>query len=147
MFSIGDSYEQILEYDAFDEKISSRKGTSPYTLELTDEDILQHPLVKIGEWKFMQFYFDTIADQFIGVRYMTSDILLKQRNFNIVYRGKLPKTKELPDKEQHAVDNDAEQQIMDITNNIREIYNINTLHHTDLVRNIAYLHSQDMFNE
>lgn len=147
MFSIGDSYEQILEHVAFEEKISFRKGTSTYTIELTDDDILQHPLVKIGQGKFMQFYFDTIADQFIGVRYMTSDILLKQRNFNIVYRGKLPKTKELTDKEQHAVDNDAEQQIMDITNTIREIYNKNPLQPSDSVRDIAYLHSQDMFNE
>src|SRR5690625_1538708 len=34
MFSIGDSYEQILEHVAFEEKISFRKGTSTYTIEL-----------------------------------------------------------------------------------------------------------------
>lgn len=143
-FKIGDTYEDVLNKVDFEKEISFRRGTSMYTIKLTEEDLLTRPISQIDQNNFIQFYFDIINNHLIAVRILTADTLLMHGGFDIFYRGQLPEKQQLSAEEQSLIARNKEKQIVDITNIFREFYGKRSLQISESVQTVAFLHSEDM---
>lgn len=141
---IGDSYEQANKTLAFKDRLTFTEGISSYTFHLKDKDKKMWPLVKVGDHLFAQFYFDTFSNKLSAVRVMTPEVLLKQRPYEIEYRGKLPDAPDLTAKEWKAAESGMEKQILDITNIMRNEHGKKPLKPDERVAEVAFSHSKDM---
>ncbi|MFV8827020.1 CAP domain-containing protein [Alkalihalobacterium sp. APHAB7] len=143
-FVSGKSYEQIAAAHPFSENVSVNNGSGSYRFDLTEGELLSRPLIQIDEGTWIQLYFDTFTSRLSSVRYLSDDILLKQRPYSVTYRGELPLEKELSKEEWREIEVGAELQILDITNVIRIRHNLPMLTWATEVSKVAYGHSKDM---
>jgi len=143
-FTLGDSYDELADLAKFEKSLTFKKGRSSYTFELTEEDIVSRPLGQINPNTFIQFYFDEIDDQLIAVRLIKGDTLLLQGSYHVSYRGNLPEEKELTKEELEIIDRNQEQQTVEITNVLRDFYGRGALESSEEIREVAFLHSEDM---
>ncbi|WP_087973041.1 CAP domain-containing protein [Oceanobacillus rekensis] len=141
---VGQSYEAINQQYKFRNKVTYSEGITSYTFRLNEEDLRMRPLVKINEDTFIQFYFDTFTSKLSSIRFLSADILLKHRPYEIEYRGDLPNEPDLSDEEWTKVEKGMEQQIVDITNVMRKLHGKGLLGWEESVSNVAYHHSKDM---
>ena len=146
-FEIGQTYKEINQDIAFIKEVSYLEKLNSYQFHLTDEEIKARPLIKLSQDVFIQLYFDTIKNQLSAIRVLTGDILLKHRPYEMMYRGHLPKVKELTDKEWRKVEKGMEKQIFDITNIFRKQFGVDHVSWDDNVSKVAYAHSKDMENK
>lgn len=145
-FQIGSSYEDMNETFSFDDKVTYQSGLSFYTFILHESDLTMHPLIKVSEDVFVQCYFDTFTQTLSSIRIVTGEILLKQRVYEMEYRGSLPEEKVLSEEEWREVEKGMELQIFELTNIYRNRFNVPPLVQDDQVREVAYLHSKDMYD-
>src|SRR5699024_2829743 len=96
-FQIGRDYEELLDEFSFPDKITYQKGISFYSFLLNDDDLKTHPLLQVADDGFVQLYFDTISSQLSSIRIATGDVLLRQRFYEMEYRGNLPADIDLTD--------------------------------------------------
>lgn len=141
---IGQEYHSVNEELLFDDKVMYRQGVSTYQFALTSEELIKRPLVKITDDVFVQLYFDTFTQTLSSLRILKGDILLKQRPYQMVYRGSLDAPIELSEEEWLEVEKGMERQIFDITNMIRKNYDREMLEWEESVREVAFFHSKDM---
>lgn len=137
---IGQAYEEIDETFGFEKEVSF----STYRFQLSDEEIKVKPLIKLDEETFIQFYFDTFTNKLSSIRILSKDVLLTQRPYEIFYRGELPATPLISDKEWESIEVGMEQQIFDITNIIRKRFGESQLEWEDSAAEVAFGHSKDM---
>ncbi|QTM99309.1 hypothetical protein ERJ70_08325 [Sediminibacillus dalangtanensis] len=142
--NIGQSYDEAAAHFEFTKEVSISEGITSYRFQLTDEELKVRPLVKLDKQTYMQLYFDTFTDKLSSVRVVTQDILLKQRPYEIYYRGQLPEKPELTDAEWEDVQKGMEKQIFDITNVIRKRHDKGSLSWDDPIAEVAFSHSKDM---
>lgn len=142
--TIGETYDNVSTELQFAEEITYRKGISAYTFFLDEEDLQMRPLVKLSDNVYAQVYFDTFTNKLSSVRVLTGDVLLLQRPYGLRYRGGLPDLPSLTDEDWVKVENGMEQQIFDITNVIRNNFDVNTLLWEEKVSEVAFAHSKDM---
>ncbi|WP_026570478.1 MULTISPECIES: CAP domain-containing protein [Sediminibacillus] len=142
--SIGQTYEEAAAHFEFAKEVSISEGVTSYRFQLTEDELAVRPLVKLDKQTYMQLYFDTFTEKLSSVRVVTKDILLKQRPYEIYYRGKLPEKPELTDTEWEEVQKGMEQQIFDITNVIRKRHDKGALNWDDPIAEVAFSHSKDM---
>lgn len=138
------SYEQINEYLLFENEVSYWDSLSIYTFHLTDDDILQRPLVYITDDVFIQFYFDTFTNELSSFRILKADVLLKHKPYEIKYRGKLPEKPHFNDEQWQEIERGMELQIYDVTNFIRSENQIGMLSWEKNLHQVAFMHSKDM---
>lgn len=138
------SYDQINHLLLFDQEVTYNNSLSSYTFYLTDEDLLQRPLVHIEDDIFMQIYFDKFTNQLSSFRLAKATTLLKQIPYEVQYRGKLPETSQLTDQEWKEVEEGMEQQIFDLTNLIRAEHQLEFVQWENDLREVAFMHSKDM---
>lgn len=143
-FAIGASYEKIEEEFPFDSKITYQKGLSFFSFLLNETDVETSPLIKISDDIFVQLYFDTLTEELSSIRVAAGDILLKQRFYEMEYRGNLPEEADLTEEDWEKIEKGMEQQIFDLTNIYRNRYGVSPLILDDNVSEVAYLHSKDM---
>ncbi|WP_430786156.1 CAP domain-containing protein [Virgibacillus flavescens] len=143
-FHVGQAYQEVQKKFAFSNKITVQRGLSSYTFKLTEEEKKMRPLVKIDDDVFLQFYFDTFTSELSAVRVLSGDVLLKQRPYAIEYRGELPESNNLSDKEWNKIESGMEQQIFSISNVIRNQHGKSKLEWIDSVSEVAFKHSKDM---
>ncbi|MEW9676585.1 CAP domain-containing protein [Lentibacillus sp. L22] len=141
---VGQSYDAVNEQFSFKKDMTYKDGVKSYTFHLNDEDMKMRPLAKIADNLFVQCYFDTFTDKLSSIRILTADSLLKQRAYQIEYRGGLPDVPELSDKEWQEVESGMEQQIFDITNVMRSQFDKSKVAWNKTVSEVAFLHSEDM---
>lgn len=146
-FEIGTSYETIKELFPFKDSITYEEGASFYTFLLNDKELKSQPLIKISDNLFIQSYFDTHTKKLSSVRLITGDILLRQRFYEMEYRGKLPEDLLFSDKEWKEINKGMERQIFTISNIYRNRFNLKSLIFDDDVSEVALLHSKDMVNQ
>ncbi|MHA6251406.1 CAP domain-containing protein [Oceanobacillus sp. CAU 1775] len=144
--AIGQSYEQINEVFNFEDQVSYSKGLASYSFKMTTDDMKRRPLVKINDDNFLQLYFDTFTNELSSVRVLAADVLLKQRPYEISYRGTLPDPLTFSDKEWEQIEAGMEQQIFDISNVIRTRFNRSLFEWDSEVSEVAFNHSKDMNN-
>lgn len=141
---VGQSYKEINEQFSFLDEVNYSKGVSTYNFHLNAEDLEMRPLVKVTDDLFIQFYFDTFTKKLSSIRVLTADVLLKHRQYEIEYRGKLPNEPDLSDEAWAKVDSGMEKQIFDITNVMRNQYDKSKLKWEEDVSEVAFMHSKDM---
>jgi len=145
-FSIGTSYNTLKNKYDFKKDVSYHTGISNYTFHLKKEDLKMRPLVKIDDDLFAQLYFDTFTKKLSSIRLLSADVLLKQRPYEIEYRGKLEKEKEFTEEEWKSIQNGMKEQIFNITNIMRKSHELKPLQWDDNTSKVAYGHSKDMEN-
>lgn len=141
---IGQAYKSVNDQFSFANEVNYSKGVSSYKFHLNAEDLKMRPLVKITDGLFVQLYFDTFTSELSSIRVLTADVLLKHRQYEIEYRGKLPDEPNLSDEAWTKVDSGMEKQIFDITNVMRNNYGMSKLKWEEAVSEVAFMHSKDM---
>lgn len=139
-----ESYDQMNHLLKFNKEVKYQSNLSSYTFYLTDEDLLQRPLVHIDEDIFIQFYFDQFTNDLSSFRLLKIDTLLKHIPYEIQYRGKLPDKPSLTDQQWKEIERGMEQQIFELTNFIREEHDLDAVQWRDDLHEVAFLHSKDM---
>lgn len=144
-FQIGENYEQIEQNFHFDDKVTYQTGLSFYSFILKDVDLQTNPLIKIADDLFVISYFDTFTDTLSAVRIMSGDTLVKQRFYEMEYRGSLPDDEDLSDDEWNEIEQGMKQQIFDLTNIYRHRFDVSPLEMDEQVSEVAFMHSEDMY--
>ncbi len=142
-FDIGSPSNDVFKKVPLSDTVSfDYKGTK-MRFEITEDDLMLRPLIKFGN-SWVQLNFDHITDKLMGVRYMSSDVLVRQRPYNVVYQGKLEKKPKLSDAQWDAVDQAESKEIFDMTNVLRNRYNQKTLKWNAQAADAAFKHSKEM---
>jgi uncharacterized protein YkwD len=142
-FYIGQLYEDINNEFTFTEQISFNLQANSFQFNLTEEELLTRPLLKVDD-VFIQLYFDTFTKSLSGIRYLDGKTLVKHRPYSVVYRGELIEAKKLTAEEWSEVEKGAALQILDITNEIRKRHQLNELEWDEETSIVAFHHSEDM---
>jgi len=140
----GDTYETVNSKLKFSNEVSYEKGVSAYTFKLKEKDMKMWPLKKLNDDLFAQYYFDTFTKKLSAVRLMDAEVLLKQRPYEVEYRGSLPERPELSASDWKRAEAGMEKQILDITNIMRNEHGKQALKPDPKTAEVAYLHSKDM---
>ncbi|MFK2824883.1 CAP-associated domain-containing protein [Bacillus sp. B190/17] len=145
-FKIGQPVKDIFQtYDLrMDVVITNEEGT--YRLELSEEDFNIRPIVRLGDI-YAQLYIDKFTGTLSSVRYLTKDYLIKQRPYEMVYRGELPVDPELTDPAWRAIEEGSEKQILDLTNIIREKHHLKQVTWEEKTAEVAKNHSKEMYEK
>lgn len=146
-FTIGATYEEIEENFEFKNKVTYQSGLSFYTFLLNETDLEMTPLIKLSDDNFVQLYYDTFTNELSSIRILTGETLLKQRFYEMEYRGNLPEEPYLSEADWKEIEQGMEQQIFDLTNIYRHQHGESPLIKDDQVAEVAYLHSKDMFDQ
>lgn len=144
---IGQTYDQLNEELLFSDEVNYTAGVASYTFKMTPEDVTFRPLVKLTDDVFLQLYFDTFTNELSSLRIMDADVLLRQRPYEVTYRGTLPPEPDLTDAEWRQVEAGMEQQIFDISNVLRNRFDKASLEWEETVSEVAFGHSKDMFEQ
>lgn len=144
---VGDSYENLKSKFPLSQRVTYEKGISHYTFLLTDDDIKTNPLIKLEENLFVQCYVDQFTEKISSIRIITGQLLTLQRFYEMEYRGPLPDELRLSETEWREVEKAMEKQIFDLTNVHRELNGVTPLSYDEIVSEVAYLHSKDMFDQ
>jgi uncharacterized protein YkwD len=142
-YSIGQSYDDIVNKLSIKDTHSIQLGGNSYRFELTDHEKRVRPLFQFGD-VWAQLYIDTFTNKLSSVRFLDSETLLKQRPYELIYRGVLLSPRELSIKEWKAVEKGNALQILDITNMLRQRHNLDKVEWHEETAQVAFLHSQDM---
>lgn len=145
--SIGDSYDELLGKFDIKQKVTYEKGISHYTFILSEDDMKANPLIQLDEQLFVQPYIDTFTQKVSSLRIITGDLLTSQRFYEMEYRGSLPEEEDLSDKDWQEIQSGMEKQIFDMTNVFRKRHGLQAVERDGLVNEVAYLHSQDMYDQ
>ncbi|ALX50502.1 hypothetical protein AOX59_01360 [Lentibacillus amyloliquefaciens] len=141
---IGMTYDSARDVFTMSNEVTYNEESSSYTFKLSDEELVERPLVKITDSIFLQLYFDTVTQELSAFRMLSADTLLKHQPYEMHYRGELPEAPELTDEQWEKVEEGAEQQIFHITNVMRSQHGKSGLEWDENVSDVAYLHSEDM---
>lgn len=142
--SIGDSYEEVNDQFEFEDEVVFHDGLSFYKFLLSEDDLQTNPLIKISDDVFVSTYFDTFTNELSSIRVITGETLLKQRIYEMEYRGDLPEPADLAYDEWEEIESGMEAQIFDLTNVYRHRFDVDSLKEDGDVQEVAYLHSKDM---
>lgn len=146
-FTIGTSYEEIAQKFTLKEKITYQKGISFYSFLLKDDDLKTNPLIKLSDDLFLQCYFDSFTGKLSSIRLATGEIMLRQRFYEMEYRGSLPDDFTFSNEEWEEIEHGMEKQVYDLTNIFRERFQMDPLIIDDHVSEVAFSHSKDMFDQ
>ncbi|WEG11692.1 CAP domain-containing protein [Pullulanibacillus sp. KACC 23026] len=113
------------------------------TFELQQDDLDTRPLVQVGS-NWAELYIDQFTGKLTSIRYVTPQVLIEQRPFNMEYQGVLPKAPSLTSKDWEDIDRAEEKEIWAISNVLRVRYKVQTLKWSPQAEKAAYLHSQEM---
>ncbi|MFY4773743.1 CAP domain-containing protein [Metabacillus sp. RGM 3146] len=144
-FNIGQPVGEVFKEAPISSSLSLDYKGSAYKFELTEEDMNTRPSVKMKDM-ILQLYFDKFDGTLSSVRAMDKETFIKQRPYEVVYRGSLLTPAELKKDKELKIEKAAENQIFDITNVIRNQHGLESLSNDKNVSGIAYLHSKDMKN-
>ncbi|MFC3884232.1 CAP domain-containing protein [Bacillus songklensis] len=142
-FQIGEQRDDLEKKVSMDSEVQLDYNGGDYRFELSGEDQQKSPLVRYNQ-VFVQLYFDHFLNTLSSIRIMDEETLLKQRPYELSYRGPLVNPKPLDDQQWHQVEEGAEKQILDITNVIRAHHELKPLLWNEKAANVAYKHSKDM---
>ncbi|CAG9619841.1 CAP domain-containing protein [Sutcliffiella rhizosphaerae] len=140
---IGENYDTLNEKFDFSDSVTVEHEEGSYQFIIKSEESTMRPLIKLEDF-YVQLYFDDIDKTLSSVRYLDSETLIKQRPYELVYRGPLLEAKELSQEELERVEAGNAQQILDFTNIIRERFNLSAVEWDQDVAEVAFFHSKDM---
>ncbi|WP_246940295.1 CAP domain-containing protein [Bacillus pinisoli] len=142
-FYIGQPYEEIAKNFILSDQHSFKVGENTYRFELSEEEQHVRPLIQLGN-VWVQLYVDQFTNRLSSIRFMDASTLIKQRPYELVYRGELINARDLSQEEWKAIELGSAQQIIDITNMIRKRHKVNDVKWHEPTSQVAFLHSMDM---
>ncbi|MGM9925251.1 MAG: CAP domain-containing protein [Bacillus sp. (in: firmicutes)] len=145
-FSIGQPVDQLFQHVNLETTLDLEWEGNSYRFELSEEDLGVRPLVRMDNG-YAQVYIDKFTGRISSVRYMDAETLVKQRPYELIYRGELPPDDVLSEQEWQLVEAGSDQQIFDITNIIRERFDLGLVEWDETTAEVAFLHSMDMSKE
>ncbi|WP_046175152.1 CAP domain-containing protein [Domibacillus indicus] len=142
-FTLGRSSNEIFSSRYPETEIVVHANDSYYRFELSEEELNLRPLIPIGDF-YAQLYIDQQTGTLSSVRFMTADVLLKMRPYELVYEGTLPEVP-LPEMSEWVhIERGSEAQLADISNLVREQAGVPRLLWKPEIRALAREHSKDM---
>ncbi|WP_246860833.1 CAP domain-containing protein [Bacillus sp. REN3] len=145
-FKIGQPIEEIFSLNVIEPDITFEYKGSSYKFELSEEDMNTRPLIRMGNY-FAQLYIDRYTGALSSIRFLDKETLIKQRPYEMVYRGKLVEPPELTEQEWSRIEEGTEKQILDITNIFRMRHGLGMLQWDEQTAEAAFAHSKDMAEE
>ncbi|WP_420829891.1 CAP domain-containing protein [Bacillus ectoiniformans] len=145
-FKIGQPANEIFAANVLDTEIVINHKKGNYRFELSEEDFNIRPLVRLGDI-YVQLYLDKFTGTLSSVRYLSKETLIKQRPYEMVYRGKLLSAPEPDDLTWKEIEQGSEKQILDITNMIRKRFDLSSLQEEINAAEVAKLHSREMHDK
>ncbi|MDP4085695.1 MAG: CAP domain-containing protein [Bacillota bacterium] len=142
-FEIGQPVEEIFNTQYIDANVDINSAGNSYRFELNDTDINMRPLVQLGDI-YAQLYIDKFTGNLSSVRFIDADTLIKQRPYELVYRGQLLEAPKPTPEQWKTVEHGTEREIFDLTNVLRIRYNLKPLKWDEKTAEVAYNHSKDM---
>jgi uncharacterized protein YkwD len=143
-FKIGQPIEEIFSTVFIETNIDIELDNSTYQFELNDTDVNMRPLIKLEDI-YAELYFDKFTGTLSSIRFLDSRTLIKQRPYELVYRGELIEPAPILDYKWEGIEKGTERQIFDLTNIIRQRHNLNLVEWDEEVSTVAKGHSEDMF--
>ncbi|MFJ5622234.1 CAP domain-containing protein [Peribacillus loiseleuriae] len=144
-FYIGQPIDEIYSSLFFETSVDIDTDSGSYHFELSEEDMNIRPLIKIGDI-YIQLYLDKFTGTVSSVRYLNAETLIKQRPYEITYRGELVSESEFSEEDWLKVENGSKRQIFDFTNIIRGRFGLDPLSWDEPTSEVAFLHSSDMYH-
>lgn len=145
-FKIGQPIEEVFSLNVIEPDLTFEFNGSSYKFELSEQDMNTRPLIKMGEY-FVQLYIDKYTASVSSIRYMDKETLVKQRPYEMVYRGDLIEPPVPAEGEWDRIEDGLEKQILDITNVLRIRHELEELQWDDKTAEVAFAHSKDMADE
>ncbi|WP_456275616.1 CAP domain-containing protein [Bacillus sp. AK128] len=142
-FYIGQPYQEIVKEFPVSDTYSFQVDNNTYRFELSESEQHVRPLIQLGD-VWAQLYVDQFTNKLSSIRYMDAMTLVKQRPYELIYRGELIDSRELSKEEWLAVEKGSAQQIIDITNMIRGRHELKSVKWHEETSQVALLHSRDM---
>ncbi|MFT4416093.1 CAP domain-containing protein [Fredinandcohnia humi] len=142
-FQIGQPIEELISKGLIKQTVSLTVDKNPYRFELSEEDMVARPLLAMGD-VYVQLYVDTFTKKISSIRFLDNVTLVKQRPYELVYRGELLSAKEVKQDEWKEIEKGNTAQILDITNVLRIRHGLSPLKWDAKTAQVAYLHSKDM---
>lgn len=142
-FKIGAPSSEILKYASFSDSLSLKYKGEEYEFEFKEEDLMLRPLIKFND-HWVQLYFNHSDERLLGIRFLSTGVLIRQRPYTLVYKGQLEQPPKLPQKQWKAVNQARARQVMDITNILRHRFGLEKLARNKKAAQAAYLHSVEM---
>ncbi|MDA7026340.1 CAP domain-containing protein [Bacillus sp. CLL-7-23] len=142
-FKIGQPAREVFKTAKIAPHVNVEYGGNSYRFEFSEDDMNTRPTVKIGDF-YVQLYMDKFEGKLSSIRVLDAETLIKQRPYEVVYRGKLIEPKALKEAEWQQVEKANENQIFDLTNVIRARYGLSKLEWDETVSKVAEGHSRDM---
>jgi uncharacterized protein YkwD len=142
-FKIGQRIEEIFSMNVIEPDVTFEYNGSSYKFELSEQDMNTRPIIKMGEY-FVQLYIDKFTSSVSSIRYMDKETIVKQRPYEMVYRGTLVEPPVLSEGDWVRIEAGLEKQILDITNAIRSRHELQMLEWDEKTAEVAYAHSKDM---
>ncbi|QKS71547.1 CAP domain-containing protein [Paenalkalicoccus suaedae] len=125
-------------------EITLASGLNRYTFQLTDEELQTKPLIEVGEGLFAQVYLDRHDQTISSIRLMEEDVLLAHRPYTVSYRGELPEQPTSEDFVANDWRDGQEEQILHLTNVIRDRRSLQNVEWHEEASEVAYSHSREM---
>jgi uncharacterized protein YkwD len=145
-FKVGRSSAEIFQKYPPNSNVSLNYNDGSYRFELSEEEMLLRPLVKIGE-TWVQLYFDSFTQKLSSIRYLTPELLIIQRPYALEYRGELPEDPVLNREDWAKIEEGEQSQILDITNVIRNRHDVASVDWHEEAAEVAFNHSKEMQEE
>lgn len=138
--TIGQGRQDIKEIYTFPDEIN----VSNMMFKLSDKALEERPIIAITEEVYAQLYFDTFTNKLAGIRFLNKEVLELLKPYELYYTGDIKEVTEPGREEWQEIEAGLEQQIFELTNEVREEFELNTLSWEEKASNAAKLHSQDM---
>lgn len=142
-FYIGQPLDEVYGSLSVETSVEIKTDEGSYRFELSEDDMNMRPLIRIGD-VFAQLYLDKFTGTVSSIRFLNEEILLKQRPYELTYRGNLLEETELLPEDWEKVESGNKQQIFDITNIMRSRFGLDQLTWDEPISEVAFLHSNDM---
>lgn len=140
-FKIGQPVDDI--FRQFQIKQTVTLKSEHYRFELKEAEMNTRPLLSIGD-VYIQLYFDSFTKKLSSVRFMDEQTLIKQRPYELIYRGDLLSAEEISSGKWKKIEGGAVFQILDITNIMRERHGLHPVKWDHKTALVAYNHSKEM---
>ncbi len=142
-FQIGQSVQEVFKIQPVSSSLSLEFEGNSYRFEFSEEDMNTRPTIKIGDI-YVQLYIDKFDGILSSIRLLDAETFIKQRSYEVTYRGELIKPQEIPDEKWKRIEDGAEQQILSITNMLRKRHGLERVKWDQATSEVAFLHSRDM---
>ncbi len=144
-YKIGQTIEEIYRSTLLDTEITIALDNGTYRFELSEEDLNIRPLVQLGDI-YVQLSLDKYTGTLSSVRFVDKKTLIIQSPYEMPFRGELVENSTPSEEEWTEIEQVTARQIFDITNVIRNRFELNQLSWDEQVADVAYEHSKDMFD-